>query len=142
MILAAASIIAVLAWLVVPSTRDLEAGRAGSMIWLLARVAPLDSAHALLVLPCLWLGCAALGTMIALAHERRYVPVELIMFALYVGGLSLQRLSYQRYSEVVTLILLSATAARCGPATRAGSALFIAAFAAKLVLTLTIPQGG
>lgn len=141
-VLAAASVIAVLTWLLLPSTRDLEAGRAGSVIWLLARIAPLDGTHAPLVLPCLWLGCAALGTTIALARERRYVPVELVMFALYVAGLSLQRLSYQRYSEVVTLILLSATAARCGPATRAGSALFIAAFAAKLVLTLTIPQGG
>lgn len=141
-ILAAASIIAVLAWLLLPSTRDLEAGRAGSVIWLLARVAPFDGTHAPLVFPSLWLGCAALGTMIALARERRYVPVELAMFALYVAGLSLQRLSYQRYSEVVTLILLSATAARCGPATRTGCALFIAAFVAKLVVTLMIPQGG
>jgi hypothetical protein len=78
--------------------------------------------------------------IIALARHRRYVPFELIMFALYVAGLSLQRLSYQRYSEVVTLILLSATAARCGP--RAGGSLFIAAFAAKLLVTLEMPQGG
>lgn len=141
-ILAAASAVAILAWLLLPSTRDLEAGRAGSVIWLLARIALVDGAHAPLVLPCLWLGCAALGTMIALARARRYCPVEFIMFALYVAGLALQRLSYQRYSEVVTLILLSATAARCGPMPRAGSVLFIAAFAAKLVLTLTIPQGG
>ena len=141
-ILAAASIVALLAWLTLPSTRDLEAGRAGSVIWLLARIAPLDNLHAPLVLPCLWLGCAALAAMVAFARERRYCPVELIMFALYVAGLSLQRLSYQRYSEVVTLILLSATAARCGLLPRAGSALFIAAFVAKLIVTLAIPQGG
>jgi hypothetical protein len=141
-IVGAATVVAVLAWLLLPSTRDLESGRAGSVIWLLARIAPLDGTHAPLVFPCLWLGCAALAAMIALARQRRYCPVELIMFALYVAGLSLQRLSYQRYSEVVTLILLSATAGRCGPAPRPGTALFIAVFLAKLALTLTMSQGG
>jgi len=68
-IIGAASVVALLGWLLLPTTRDLEAGRAGSVIWLLARTAPLDGAHASLVLPCLWLGCAALAAMIALARR-------------------------------------------------------------------------
>ena len=136
------TIFAAALWALLPTTRDLDLGRAGSVIWMLGRIAPLDSMHAPLVLPCLVLGCAAIGAMIALAREHHYCPVELVMFALYIGGLSLQRLSYQRYSEVITLILLSATAARWGPSSRIGLALFLAAFITKLAITLSMPQGG
>jgi hypothetical protein len=137
-----AIIAAALMWLVLPTSRDLDAGRAGSVIWLLARIAPLGDERAILVFPCLALGCAALGAMVAFARERDYCPIELVMFGLYVVGLSLQRLSYQRYSEVVTLILLSATAARWGLASRTGTALFLTAYAIKLFVTLAMPQGG
>lgn len=137
-----AAFVALLVWVLLPTTRDLEAGRAGSVIWILARSWPLDSFHAPLVLPCLMAGCAALGAIIEFARARRYWPIELVMFALYVAGLSLQRLSYQRYSEFVTLVLLSATAARCGSTPRLGIAMFVAVFAAKLVVTLSMPQGG
>jgi hypothetical protein len=141
-IVALAICVSLVLWLGLPSTRNEAAGRLGSIIWLLAGYTPLDHEHALLVLPCLALGCIALGVIVEFARSRRYLPVELIMFGLYLGALSLQRLSYQRYSEVVTLILLSATAARLGPPPRWGIALFVIAFSAKFLVTLVMPQGG
>jgi hypothetical protein len=141
-IVALATCVSVVLWLGLPSTRDEAAGRLGSIIWLLARNTPLDHERAFLVLPCLTLGCIALGVIVEFARSRRYLPVELVMFGLYLGALSLQHLSYQRYSEVVTLILLSATAARLGPPPRWGIALFVIAFSAKFLVTLVMPQVG
>lgn len=142
MMIALASIAALALWLLVPTTRDLDAGRAGSFLWLLARVSPEFHGHAFFALPVLALGCIAVGSMIELARARRYIPIELVMLALYVGALSMQLLSYQRYSEVVTLITLSATVARLDPPRRVGVVLFAVAYAGKLVLTLMMPQPG
>jgi hypothetical protein len=141
-IVAVASAAAVALWLLTPTTRDLDAGRWGSFVWLLARVSPAIGERALLVLPALLVGFVAAGLMIELARVRHYLPIELIMFALYAAALSMQLLSFQRYSEVVTLITLSATAARLGPPPGLGAVAFAAAFATKLVLTIVMPQAG
>ena len=133
---------AVAFWLIAPTTRDLDAGRAGSFLWLLARFSPAFHDRAVLALPCFVLGFGAIAVMIELARSRHYVPLELVMLGLYVGALSMQLLSYQRYSEVVTLITLSATVARLGVPTWAATAGFCVVFLAKLAVTLLMPQPG
>jgi hypothetical protein len=141
-IAAAAGVCALLVWILVPTTRDSEAGRAGAFLWLLARMSPAIGDRALLALPCLLLGCIGLGLALELARLGRYRPLELATWGLYVAALATQSLSYQRYGEVVTLIVLSVTAARFGPPTCARMSLFALIFAAKLAATVVIPQGG
>src|SRR5262249_7781420 len=128
--------------LVAPTSRDLDAGRAGSFLWLLAHASPMLGDHALTALPILLLGFTAGGLMVELACARSAAPIELVMFAFYVAALSMQLWSYQRYSEVVTLITLSATVARLAPPRCLGIAVFVAAYAVKLITTLVMTQPG
>jgi hypothetical protein len=92
--------------------------------------------------PCFVLGFSAIGLMVELARSRRYIPLELVMLGLYVGALSMQLLSYQRYSEVVTLITLSCTVARLAIPSWGTATAFGVIFLAKFVVTLLIPQSG
>jgi hypothetical protein len=137
-----ASAAAIAFWLVVPTTRDLDAGRAGSFFWLLAGASPAIGDRAVFTLPLLALGFAAIGSMVELARAGRYTPIETIMLGLYVAGLAIQPLSYQRYSEVATLIALSTTAARNGPTSRWGALSFAAAYTAKFFVTLLMSKPG
>lgn len=148
LLVSVAATAALLLWLAAPSAYDAEAGlvggpgRWGSAVWYIAGKSPAIGERAILVLPCLVLGFAAAATMIELAWSRREFPAELAMFAFYVLALSVQAYSFQRYTEVMALFTLSVAAARLPPRRGAACWLFLAAYAAKLPMSLALQGAG
>jgi len=142
--LAAALLLWLLASTVFPPQDDLEGGASpwGSVVWFVARHSPALGEHAVLLLPCLLLGFIAAAAAAQLAWARHEFPAELAMFTAYTLALSVQSFGFQRYTEVPALLTLSVAAARLPAASRGACLLFLAAFAAKLPLSLALQGFG
>jgi hypothetical protein len=133
--------LALLLWAIVPSTANIELGRWGSAVWVAARLSPVLGEHALLVLPLLVLGACAIGLMIELARFRHYLPIELIIFLLYIAALGMQNLAFQRYTEIPILMTLSTTAARLETPRRWSMLAFLAIFGVYLAIAVMRAAG-
>lgn len=130
---AGASLLAIGLWLAGPSTWDTEAGRWGSIIWLLARRTPVLAERSPLLLLLAAAGGTALAILALHARHTRARPIELAMLALCFAGISSQVFAWQRYVEPVVLTTLAVSTARIAHVPRlapAGPLLLAIALAA------------
>ncbi len=100
------------AWLVAASTHDNDAGRWGSLIWLLAKKSPGVGDKTFVVLVLAILGAGVLAAMGWRALRERYYPVELMMLLAYFAGYSAQIFAWQRYIEPAIFLVLGVHCAR------------------------------
>jgi hypothetical protein len=98
-------------WIIVPSTFDLGAGRSGSIVWNLGRIGPIWSNHSLMVLLLGIIGAVFVTPLIVLGTKHDEIRPVLLGFVLYIAGLILMPLAFQRYVEPVALISLALIAA-------------------------------
>lgn len=107
-----AALLVLALWLAGPSTWDTDAGRWGSIVWVLARRTPAIAGRSPLLLLLAAAGGAALAVLALHARQTRERPVELGMLILCFLGISSQVFAWQRYVEPVVLLTFAVAAAR------------------------------
>src|SRR6516165_1510987 len=94
-------------WILTPTDFDMDAGRWGSLIWLISAHSPLIAKHSIAVLILTWIGMASLFCALAHAHAKNYFPAEALCLLFYFLGYSMQVLAWQRYVEPQILIFFA-----------------------------------
>lgn len=113
-IVAVASVLVTAMWMFARTDFDPDAGRWGSMVWLVAKKLPVFAGRSPAVLVLAILGGAALSVMWFGSHDRDRLPPELTMLALYVVGYSAQVMAWQRYLEPVFFVAFAIFTSRVG----------------------------
>lgn len=99
-------------WAIAASNYDNQAGRWGSLIWVLAKKSPAIGDKSIVVLLLAILGSSTIAAMGWRAIRDRYYPPELLMLLGYFAGYSAQIFAWQRYIEPAIFITLGVHCAR------------------------------
>lgn len=101
-----------LSWLVAASNYDNEAGRWGSLVWLLAKKSPAIGDKTLVVAVLAIAGAFILIALSLEAFDQKRYPPELVMLFGCLAGYSAQIFAWQRYIEPALLLMFGVVCAR------------------------------
>ncbi len=128
-------------WLSVPTAPGPPLSRSFSVIWRLADVSPLLLGRPILLFGPLFVGCLVIACHLETAWRLGRIPVEWVMFGLYVAALMNQSYAWQRYVEVPLLITLAISTAHFWSGRRLGMAVLVGAYTLYLALSIITISG-